>query len=241
MWWNYLIPDILDTSCYYLSIRRRKQHINKENTSADLISYISNNYTNNSQSVLDKYGNLPIKSLTIYRTPIANILETVLNGLTFGKWNYLKKKFEIDTFFHLSLIANIDYDGVNKNIIIEKNELINISANYDKNAFIHSQKMCIDIEKLRSRNVALTIKNLLENTRRKVDDDKFFLYDAFENNCQIFIKNILKHNKLYNKTCNTFLNQDISRFLSHIPYYSKRIINFSTNSFAVIQNIIQKI
>jgi hypothetical protein len=233
MWWYYLIPDIINIACHYLSIKQNHPPIKRNG----LFSYICNenwcnNYTNKSKNTLEKYGNIPIKSLTIYRTPIYNIIDKALNMITLGKWNFLKKKFDIDTFFHLSLIANIGY----KHIVIEKNELINIYSDYDNNTFIGSEKIIIDmIEK------QLTINQMLENTRMKIKNTKFFSYDAFENNCQMFIKHILKHNKLYNKKINVFLNQDITRLLSDFPYYAKKIINFSTNTFAIICDIIQKI
>jgi len=251
MWWHYLIPDILDVVCHYLSIQR-KQRINCKITllksgsrkKEGLISYICNGswnkgYTNKSINVLEKYGNLPIKSLYIYRTPMSNAIDTSLNIVTFGKWNKLKKQLGIDTFFHLSLIAKVCCgNGRFKNIVIEKNEMINISSCYDKNAYIGSEKMKID-------NVSVgtdkTINNILENTRKKLKNLKYFSYDAFENNCQMYIKNILHHNSLYNDTIHTFLYQDTSQLLSNLPYYAKKIINFSTNTFVIICGIIQKI
>lgn len=228
MWWNYLIPDILDIVCHYLSIQRKYPIKNN-----GFFYNLCNNYTNKSKNTLKKYGNIPINYITIYRTPIYNIIDNTLNIITFGKFNHLKQKFGIDTLFHLSLIANVGNDD---NIVIEKNEMINITSDFDKKLYKDSQKIIIQ-----NINKNLTINNILENTRKKIKNTKFFSYDAFENNCQIFIKNILKNNQLYNKNINCFLYQDISKFIYHLPYYSRRIINFSTNTFAILCNIIQKI
>ena len=62
------------------------------------------------------------------RTPIMGILNTVLNGISFGQWGKSLKNNNYDTLFHLALIA--DTDG-GRQIVIEKNEQINISTSYN--------------------------------------------------------------------------------------------------------------
>jgi len=245
MWWYYLIPDILDIVCYYLSIKRNNQlHCILHHTSKKegLVSYICNvnlnNYTNKSKIILKQYGNIPIKSLTIYRNPVCNSIESILNILTFGKWFFIKKKYSIETFFHTSLIANIG----EKNIVIEKNEMINISTDYEK--YKNEDTEIINVENINVENInveKLTINKMLQNTRKKLKNTKYFSYDAFENNCQTYIKHILQCNNLYSDTINIFLYQDTTLLLSDFPYYARKIINFSTNTFAIICDVIQKI
>ena len=83
-------------------------------------------YNNTSRKTLEQYGNFPIKSLTICRTPIMKVLDKTLNFLSLGKFSELKKKYGFDELYHLQLVANVD----NKNVVIEKNEVININTSF---------------------------------------------------------------------------------------------------------------
>ena len=83
-------------------------------------------YNNQTRKSLEQYGNMEVKRLTLYRTPIMKMLDTVLNFISFGKFSELKKKYGFDQLYHLALIADVG----NKNLVIEKNEVINVSSSY---------------------------------------------------------------------------------------------------------------
>ena len=59
---------------------------------SNIFTPILDSYNNTSRKTLEQYGNLPIKSLTICRTPIMKVLDKTLNFLSLGKFSELKKK-----------------------------------------------------------------------------------------------------------------------------------------------------
>jgi hypothetical protein len=90
-------------------------------------------FNNTSKKTLKKYGDLPIVALNIYRTPIPSAIDYVLNLISLGKWKAGKKKYGFDKFFHLALVATVKDANNLKYIIIEKNEVVNISTSYQTN------------------------------------------------------------------------------------------------------------
>ena len=45
----------------------------------------------------------------------------------------------------------------------------------------------------------LNLNEMINKTIKYMGDDKFYSYDAFDNNCEKFVKSILQANNLYNK------------------------------------------
>ena len=76
-------------------------------------------YNNVSTNTIKKYGNSYIQSIKIVRTPIMSIIQKAINFLTIGKNPY-------DKLYHLAMICDVGQSSV----VIEKNEVINISTNY---------------------------------------------------------------------------------------------------------------
>jgi len=167
-------------------------------------------YNNKTTKTLKDYGNKQIDSLMIYRTPINSMIDKALNILSLGKFEEAKKKYGFDTFFHLALVASVD----GKNVIIEKNEVINVSTAYkttDK-----TETMKIDM-----KGKKMTINELLDATRSKQSPQDFFSYDAFNNNCQIFIRALLQNVGLYDTDIDKFLFQDVGQLVSEMPTLAK--------------------
>ena len=86
------------------------------------------------------------------------------------------------------------------------------------------------------RNKQLNINQMLENTREILKNRKYFAYDTFENNCQLFIKSILEENGIYNSAINDFLYQDISSFKKALPSFIPYVANAVTNVLAVVSD-----
>jgi hypothetical protein len=158
---------------------------------------IPTKYNNVSRNTLEKH-NEKILSLRIARTPLNPALGGLLNTMSLGKWNELQKKHGFDKLFHLSLIAN-------NNVIIEKNETITIEL-LNKSKSIKPNTEFLDV----NVNKDMTLISMMDTTQKYMGDNKFFDYDAFNNNCQFFIKAILDSNGLSTDATNKFLFQDLS-------------------------------
>lgn len=193
-------------------------------------------FNNVSTRTLEKYGDLPIQRLMIFRTPVSAMLPGALNLLSFGKFNQLIKNKGYDNLFHLALVASVqdpDVPGGIKNIIIEKNEVINISTTYTTKDT--TQYLEIDL-----RGKVFNIKEMLEEARRNVGDEKFFSYDAFNNNCQWFIRYNLEAIGLYTPESQNFLFQDLRDIHRQLPGYVGTIANIATTSASILNKLLGK-
>ena len=180
-------------------------------------------YNRNSTNVLNKYGNNKIKYLQINRTPIYNSINKALDLISLGKWSELKTKYSYDDMFHLSLVATILTDeGKYIRILVEKNEQINISENVK----IYDTTETQLIKPSPSKN--LTLNSMLSKTLERIGKDDFFIYSAFKNNCQHFIKSILISNRLYNVKLDKFVYQNIVDLVDELPNYVPTTANAIT-------------
>jgi hypothetical protein len=187
------------------------------------------NYNNQTRKSLEQYGNMPVKRLTIYRTPILKILDKVLNLVSFGKFGELKKKYGFDQLYHLALIADVG----SKNLVIEKNEVINVSTSYNTSSKTEKQEIPLNGKEL-------TVNEMFEIGRKNVGDKKWFLYDPFNNNCQYFIKYCLEAVNLYGTPEKDFLFQDLTELAKELPSYTKTIAKGVTNVGAVVNKLTGK-
>ena len=185
-------------------------------------------------NTLNQYGNKPIQQLLILRAPLKPHWTESLNLFSFGMFNKYAKKNNLNTLYHLSLIAYVD----NVPIIIEKNEVIKI-APIDAN------------EKLREEGAQamqviltnpITLNQMMERTLSFMGKDKFYDYDALgvdgiSNNCQDFVTSILFSNNLSTPEALSFIKQpthtitnDLNKdpFVSYLPKLTKGITNLGS-------------
>jgi hypothetical protein len=187
-------------------------------------------FNNVSKQTIRQYGNLPIISLNIYRTPIKSFLNKALNLISFGKWDEVRNKYGYDKLFHLALVATVDFGKYKKNIIMEKNEVVNISTNY-------ATSPETEVFNVNLNNDKLTPYEMLERARRAVGNTVFFSYDAFYNNCQFFIRYLLDYSDLYTKEAKEFLFQDLTELVQELPGYVPQIAKFATDTGAVVSKL----
>lgn len=135
------------------------------------------------RKLMEETQGVPIKNIKVGRKPIMSNVEKVMNILSFGKLNKTKKKLGIDDIYHNYLILELT-DG--RKIKIEKNHVVE-SKNAGKEDYsneIHD----IPIDK------HVDIKSLLDTASR--GDKDFWYYNAANNNCQVFTKEVVERNGL---------------------------------------------
>ena len=187
-------------------------------------------YNNTSSKTINQYGDNEILELKIMRTPINSMIDKALNFLSFNKWDSLKKKYGFDQLFHLSLVATVKDSENLKNIIMEKNEVVNVSTGYKTSP----KTQLFNLPKI---NKKITVRQLLENARQKVGDNLFFLYDAFTNNCQFFIKYLLESSGLMTPEAQNFLFQDISELVKELPSYLPKVARSVTDLGGIVSRL----
>jgi len=188
-------------------------------------------YNNTTKKYIQLYGDIPITEMYVYRTPLDSILNTAINTISFGQWNKLKAEYGFDKFYHLALVLRLQN---NKNIIVEKLDVVSVSDSYKTN----SKTENIKVDNYKG---GLTLNTLLNNARTKLNNDKlFFGYDPLNNNCQYFIRYLLEYNDLYTPEINNFLFQDISQLVKKLNPITKKIMKGTTDLSATINKITGK-
>jgi len=196
------------------------------------------NYNINQQFLINTKKDNIITKIYIFRKPINNILKQSLNILSFGKFIKNLNNSPYDDIFHLYMVVNLDD---NSNILIEKNERINIKYlnNIEYLNLIHNKY----VQKLDILNIENKIKfiDLLNNTFITMGNH-YFHYTSNEWNCQNFIFNILMSNypKILKNDINIyqFIYQNPSFFFQKLNYLIK-INNTITNIGSKLDLIIK--
>lgn len=171
-------------------------------------------YSPSIKKLLNEIGDETIRSIQIQRAPISDSTNTILNIISLGRF---KKQNPYDKLFHLSIL-------VNGRVRIEKEESPKIRILPQEKP--NTEKLDVMLP-----STPITIRELVENTRIYMGDDKFFVYNANNNNCQEFIKSLLIANNLDTTQNIEFVKQDVNQIFRNLGYLRK-IANTITDTFA---------
>ena len=152
-------------------------------------------FPNELQNALDRYGNMNIKNVTICRTPVLAVIQSVINASTGGELEKNIKAQNYDDLYHLFMILTLD-DG-NK-IRMERNARVNVQINPPE------PDNCVMVDKV----VNIKFNDFINKTVAKIGMTKFNLYNARTNNCQMFLRDLLQSNNLYSTELEKFIMQD---------------------------------
>jgi hypothetical protein len=198
----------------------------------DLLKY-RDRFTNITNKTIEDYGDIPIVSMTIQRCPVNKAIIKSLNIISFGSFEKAMKKYHFDKLFHLSLLLELDN---NKYIVYEKNEEINIveGNTYKKGC----ELMNIDLSDRK-----LTLNEIISNTKQKMGEKNFYDYDGRHNNCQNFILETLKANKLNNQKYEDFIYQDLEELWLDVKKanpFLENVMNLTTKAGRIFNRLIGK-
>ena len=186
-------------------------------------------YPKESLKVLQQYGNYPIVKLTVFRTPLKEFNNYLVNIVSLGSYDKIRKELgtKYDKMYHLGLVATTrDYSGNIKDIIIEKHARVMISTKIEVNK--KTETMPVDIQ-----GKSLTINILTEELRNKQGNKYYFAYSALGgNNCQNFVLEMLKIPRLLTPELEKFIYQDLTPILKNIAPHTKGVSDFITNFWA---------
>lgn len=182
---------------------------------------LRNDYPPKVRDTLAQYGDGKITSLLIRREPIKGYINLALNLVTQGKWDEARSQMPFDKLYHLSMVATVVMPNETVvPIVIEKNQVINISTNVPRSTKMEYINIPVDYP--------LTLNELMDKAQKTVGND-FFKYDAFTNNCQMFINTILKANDLDNPQIQAFVLQPVDGLLQKLPEFTSPLARTVTN------------
>ena len=186
-------------------------------------------FSNKIKKILDKYGNQKIRSIYIGRRPINSLVEKAFNIISLGKWSKLRDQYYYDKLFHLFLIIQMDDDTV---ISFEKNSIVTMTE--DDVRCSTKDTECV---KLDYPTDSITLDDLVRKPLERIGKEKYFIYDPFKQNCQIFIRAVLETFGLYNKKVDDFVYQDITDIVKELPWYVKYVAKGVTDLDATVSKV----
>jgi hypothetical protein len=183
--------------------------------------------SNHSRDTLASYGNIPIVQIEVIRSPVERIINTLVNFISLGKWNELKAKYGYDKLFHLGIVFTL---STGQKIIMEKIDIVSISPNISTNKDTEYLNIPINKEYI--------LNKIVDDTQKLMGLDRFYDYNAFTENCQIFCKSILLSQQLYSKEADKFIFQDLSNIQNELPQYVPKIMKGVTDTANVVAKLI---
>jgi hypothetical protein len=146
---------------------------------------------------LRKWGNEPIVSINIGRTPLGRPMMTALelaSGFTFAE---KLEQIPYEKLFHLFL----GITTTRHKFTIEKNEVVNMGVYHNK------YPQDTEFKQIQYIPEGLTMNEAIEK-QRALMGGKFLTYSAKNNNCQDFVKAFLEANQIGNSDDIAFVKQD---------------------------------
>lgn len=181
--------------------------------------------TGSSVEILKRYGDFKVVGVYPRRQPVIPAIEKFINVISIGKYEANKAKAGYDKMFHLGVILMLDNM---RGILVEKNEKINITDDFD-----NKDQEVIEVK----YNGGATLKEFLENARLMVGDFTFYNYNSFSNNCQAFVNNLLIANRCMTKEAGEWIKQDVGKILKGLPPWVTKISQFVTDSYAKVRQM----
>jgi len=172
---------------------------------------IQRGWNDQAKRILDGYGDWQITDIVVRRAPVQAFVTGLLNTVTLGGYKAAMKSAGYDEMFHLGHVLTLRRDdGVTKRVMLEKNEVVNLS---DK---IPNEK---DLE---TRPVAIpspfkTLNEYVQTTIDRIGTGSFFLYDAKNRNCQRFIMDNLTSNGINTQELTEFISQEADSIFAKLP------------------------
>ena len=119
-------------------------------------------------------------------------------------------------------------------IILEKSVNIYLYS-IDKNSeYLQNEKKQV------VQTPIINVGQLLQNTKN-IMNDRYLKYDAFQNNCQDFLLNIITANNMINRDLETFIKQDVEQLAKDLPNWTEKLGLAITNLIGYIDKMRQAV
>ena len=161
----------------------------------------------NTLAFLEKYGDEPITSISVFRRPLCGNIDKTANILTFGKFVKKLKRAGYTQLYHTGLLMNGKY-------LFEKWLDIGVHITADTSHY--------EYYPVNMAGVSVTLRQFYMNGIQQYGD-AIWKYDICDNNCQKVVLQILDANHLETELTKKFMFQDMSGVLS--PIERKHITN----------------
>ena len=213
----YLCEKCLKGGGFFPSSKVSTDNQNSSQSYSNALLNGRNSYPPKERSLLSKIGNEIIVGITIGRTELISAIKTAGEYITGEKIPY-------DKFYHLFLIMNL---GNGQLLRVEKNHQITLSIIL---SFPNAELLTVNYNQSN-----LTVDEMLKNTKTYMGG-KFFLYQAFGNNCQDFVISVFNGNHInLNQSEVNFIKQDVKGSFNNNKLIRK--ISNTATDFARVSDV----
>ena len=164
-------------------------------------------YSKAFRDVLSRYGDVPIKSITVCRSPVQQAVQEAMNLVSLGAFKKRLSRQSYDEIYHLFALITLEDGTV---LTLDKQAILTLKVgnkNYQD-----------------SINVSRPFTNLnemLEKTKSSMGNDAFFGYNAKSNNCRNILFKFSESNGKSTPQLRSFIMQDVdSLFDDNLEYFS---------------------
>jgi hypothetical protein len=173
---------------------------------------IERKFNDQAEKILKDFGDAQIISIEVRRAPVQAAVEGLLNIVSFGAYEKAVKNSPYDKMFHLSSVLTLNKNGAIKKVILEKNEVVNLSSkiNVEKDTEVMQVTIPTPFKNL---------KSFIDATMTQIGSGAFFLYDAQNRNCQRFIADNLRANGVLTPELDKFIVQDAKSIFDRMPKF----------------------
>jgi len=175
------------------------------------------------RQLIETYGGHRIAAMNVVREPVRGIYTWLLNAVTGGKFHQAVASAGHDRLWHLGLVIRLD-NGLA--FTLEKNQRVTVTPS--KAYGSESQYRPVRVPP------GLTLARFLDNALRTMGREQFFVYAAFETNCQHFILNLLHANRMLTQQLQAFIYQDVAGIAAELGGVWTRIFQAITDTAAVV-------
>tara|TARA_R110000765_G_scaffold151336_1_gene253973 strand:- start:1307 stop:1708 length:402 start_codon:yes stop_codon:yes gene_type:complete len=84
---------------------------------------------------------------------------------------------------------------------------------------------------------SITLDDFVKKPLERIGKEKYFVYQPFDQNCQIFLRDVLTTFGLYSKKVDDFVYQDITDIVKRLPWYVKYVAKAVTDVDATVSKV----
>jgi len=201
-------------------------------------SLFSNNLPKTFRDTLEKYKDNNIVNIQVCREPLAKAVSIFANLITAGTFNEESRKIGSDGFFHLFSILTLE-DGTK--LIYEKNERPVLQVTNKDVSKTESVSLDINDIAKRIEYSNISLGEFINNSIKKMGEERYITYDPIENNCQDFLLNSLQANNLSNGELDSFIKQNTEDLIEKTPAFSKILAQKATGLGGTLREIYEEL
>jgi hypothetical protein len=176
---------------------------------------------------LEKHGDEMLDRFELYRAPLDKLTNNVLQLLTAGDWDNIKKRAGADSLFHTYAIINGKY-------LYEKTAIPTLREGSSSSISKEGAEKAI------APVFRTSIRDFVGRSILKMKD-AYFTYNAFTNNCQDFLINSLQANQMSTPQTTLFLKQDTKKLVEQTPSLSKYLAEKITGFAGAAQHLYEEL